>query len=161
MFRAISAGLHAMKCLLLMFLLLFSAGMTREGVALRQWDEAGTVMNPGDDRPWSRFVGIEALMLLGMLIWNSFGPGELSRGWAVRSVLARALVFRASAACLLLVAMISGFQVASGDVANAYRWMFAIESALVPLGFGWGAYLWSLGRSDAKPDRSKEDEFAF
>ncbi len=139
-------------------LLLYAAGIIREGVALRQWDEAGTVMSPSDDRPWVRTGLVEGLVLIAMMIWTPMGLSGASRRWSARTALARALVFQASAACLLIAVILSGLRSASQPVAPAYRCLLAGEVLIAPLGFWWGGRLLATCRGDAKTKESGYDE---
>jgi hypothetical protein len=160
MTRALSASFQASGVLLCLFLLFFAAGTTREGAALRRWDEAGTAMNPSDDRPWARTGLVEGLVLVATLIWVPIGLSGAPRRSTSRAAVAQALLFRASAACLLIAATLSGMRSASQPVARTYRWMLAAEVVIAPLGFWWGAHLWAEAGSGTKPKKSRYDELA-
>jgi hypothetical protein len=160
MTRAISASLRTLGVGLCLVLLLYAAGWTREGAALRRWDEAGTAMSPSDDRPWARTGLIEGLVLVAALIWVPIGLNGAPRRWTARAAVAQALVVRAAAACLLIAATLSGMRSASHPVAPAYRCLLAAEVVIAPLALWGGGCLWADAGPSTKPKESRYDELA-
>jgi len=153
MIRAIAASL----CFVL---LLYAAGLIREGVALRAWDEAGTVINPHVARPWQRVGVVEGLVLAAMLIWVPVGLSRTPERWSLRAWLAQALLFLAATACLLIVVILSGSRSAWQPVAPAYCWLLVVEVIIAALGFFWGSRLWATAQAHVKPKKSGDDDLA-
>ncbi len=113
-----------------------SAGFLQEGVTLRSWDEAGTVVPPGREEPWALAIRCGCLVGVGTLAWLAARPG----GRTAAGVIAEASAFLAVAGLLAALILGAGAVRARRAVPAPFLLLVAIEFAVA------GAGAWAVGR---------------
>jgi hypothetical protein len=109
----------------------WAAGLLWQGVTLRPLDDAGTVIDPGRERPLIRLAGVGCLVGVGSLVWMLIRLGERGKGWWLDDAIAEMAQFSGVVGILLGILLALGVARSDQTVAMPYRRLLLLDPVIV------------------------------